>query len=43
MPEEVVHVHALRPALLVADLLLVLEVANDPENQSSFFYIFVGM
>ncbi len=44
VPEEVVHVHALGPALLVADLLLVLQVANDPGNQSSFFiYCFVGM
>ena len=40
VPEEVVHVHALGPALLVADLLLVLQVANDPGNQSSFFHIF---
>ena len=27
--EEVVHVHALGPALLVPDLVLVLEVADD--------------
>ena len=28
-PEQVVHVHALGPALLVPDLGLVLQVAND--------------
>ncbi len=29
MAKEVVHVHALGPALLVSDLVLVLEMADD--------------
>ena len=29
VPEEVVHVHDLRPPLLVPDLVLVLQVADD--------------
>ena len=44
VPEEVIHVHALGPALLVADLLLVLQVANDPEKaEFVFLFFFVGM
>ena len=36
LTQKVVHVHALAPALLVPDLVLVLEVANDLRSSGQY-------